>query len=249
MNLPNKLSIMRIVLVPILMFFYMATFIPFGKIIAVVLFIIAAFTDLFDGKIARKRDQITDLGKLLDPLADKMLYTCSLFLIVADGTLMAPWGVIALFVTFARDSVVNGIRQIAASKGVVVAAAKSGKIKSIFIYIYIPLFMFIAQGLFVGTGYYACDVINQVLVITAYVIMAIATLATAYSCYDYCMINKDIILAPKQAENKEATSQEEATIETPAEDTPKVEEQTVESESTDEATVESEVESKSEEDK
>ena len=96
MNLPNKLTFLRIFLVPLLMFFYLATFIPYGKVIAVVIFIGAAITDHFDGKLARKHGLVTDLGKLLDPLADKMLYTCAFFLIIADGTVASPWGVIAL---------------------------------------------------------------------------------------------------------------------------------------------------------
>lgn len=192
MNLPNKLSFLRIFLVPVMMFFYMASFIPFGKVVAVVLFIVAALTDLFDGKIARKRGEVTDLGKLLDPLADKMLYTCAFFLIIADGTVLAPWGIIALSILFVRDSLINGVRQIAATKGVVLAAANSGKLKALLTDIYIPLFMFISQGIFVGTGYVACDVINQILVIAAYVVMGVATLVTIYSGVEYCVKNKQL---------------------------------------------------------
>lgn len=203
MNLANKLSLIRIVLVPIMMFFYLASFIPFGKVISVVLFIAAALTDLFDGKIARKRNEVTDLGKLLDPLADKMLYTCAFFLILADGVVAPVWGVIALSILFVRDTLINGMRQIAASKGVVLAAAKSGKLKALLTDIYIPMFMFISQGLFVGTGFAACDVINQILVISAYVVMGIATVVTIYSGVDYVLKNKTLFVTAEDTGAKD----------------------------------------------
>lgn len=209
MNLPNKLTFLRIFLVPLLMFFYLATFIPYGKVIAVVIFIGAAITDHFDGKLARKHGLVTDLGKLLDPLADKMLYTCAFFLIIADGTVASPWGVIALSILFVRDSLVNGIRQIAASKGVVVAADFSGKLKAVLTYIYVPMFMFISQGIFVDTGYVACDIINQILVIAAYIVMGVATVVTIWSGVDYCIKNKDVIKSaePKTLDKIEIESQ------------------------------------------
>ncbi len=192
MNLPNKLSLMRICFVPLIIFFYLASFIPYGKIVAVVLFIVAALTDLYDGKIARSRGLVTDLGKLLDPIADKLLYTCSLFLVVVDGTILAPWGILALIILFARDTLVNGIRQVAATKGVVLAAGWSGKIKAILAYIYIPLFMFLAQGIFANTGYVACDIINTVLTVIAYVVLGVGTLVTIWSGVEYTVKNKYI---------------------------------------------------------
>lgn len=192
MNLPNKLSFLRIFLVPVMMLCYLASFIPFGKIVAVALFIVAALTDLFDGKIARARGEVTDLGKLLDPLADKMLYTCAFFLIIADGTVAAPWGIIALSILFVRDSLINGIRQIAATKGVVLAAAKSGKLKALLTDIYIPMFMFLAQGILVGTGIPFWDTLNTILVIAAYAVMGVATIVTIYSGIEYCVKNKDL---------------------------------------------------------
>lgn len=208
MNLPNKLSFLRICLVPIMMFFYMASFIPYGKVIAVVLFIVASLTDLFDGKIARKRGLVTDLGKLLDPIADKMLYTCAFFLIIADGTVLMPWGVIALSILFIRDTLINGVRQVAASKGIVLAAGKSGKLKALLTDIYIPMFMFIAQGIFVGTGSYACDVINEILTITAYVVMGVATLVTIYSGVEYCVKNKQIFVEMPNEEKIEVREEQ-----------------------------------------
>lgn len=207
MNLPNKLSIIRICLVPFVMFFYLAPFIPYGKIIAIVLFIVAAVTDLFDGKIARKNGLVTDLGKLLDPIADKMLITCSLFLIVFDLTIAHPWGIIALTILFTRDCIVNGVRQIAATKGVAVAAEKSGKIKAILAYIYIPFFMFIAQLKISLAGLAAYDTVMTVFYVIGYIMLAAATIVTAWSAIDYPLKNKELILPKKGTETvKEQTN-------------------------------------------
>jgi len=191
MNLPNKISFLRIILVPLIYVFYLAIPNPWGKIIAVVLFIAAAITDQIDGHIARKYKQVTDLGKLLDPMADKLLYCGCMFLIVADGTIGVPWGIIGLFIIFARDSLVNGIRQVGASKGVVFAAVLSGKLKAIFAYIFIPMFMFVAAQ--IGAGNAVWDMINYIMLILAYVVYAIAIGVTIWSAIDYTVKNKEVL--------------------------------------------------------
>ncbi|MBR4270912.1 MAG: CDP-alcohol phosphatidyltransferase family protein [Clostridia bacterium] len=207
MNTPNKLSLLRIILVPILMFFYLATFIPGGKLIAFVLFIVAAITDRFDGKIARRDGIVTDLGKLLDPIADKMLITCGLFLIVFDfdgaGAIAHPWGIIALFIMFSRDCIVNGVRQLTAQKGVAFAAVKSGKLKAIFAYSYIPTFMFLAQ-IHIWQQTFLADIafVNILVIIitvAAYILLALGTIVTAYSAYDY--IRKALPIMGTEAKN------------------------------------------------
>ena len=141
MNLPNKLSLLRICLVPL---FVAAYFLPYswGAYVAVGLFILAAFTDFLDGHIARKYNLVTDLGKLLDPIADKILVCAALFCVVATNPLQylthtwAPtFGVIFLAVgatvIISRELLISAVRQIAASKGVVVQANVFGKIKTI----------------------------------------------------------------------------------------------------------------------
>ena len=145
MNLPNKLSILRIVLIPFMMFFYLASFIPFGigKIVALVIFIAAALTDLLDGKIARKHNLVTDLGKFLDPIADKILTATALFLLMADGTIPAPWGVIIVTIIIAREFMVSALRLIAASQGTVLAADIWGKAKTMVQMIAIPVCMMV----------------------------------------------------------------------------------------------------------
>lgn len=203
MNTPNKLSILRIVLVPIMMFFYLADFIPYGigKFIAVLLFVAAALTDRLDGYLARKNNQVTDLGKLLDPIADKMLITCGLLLVIIDGTIVSPVGIICFTILFARDTLVNMLRQVGATKGYVFAATLSGKLKAIFQYIHIPLFMFIAGLNVVLTATEFTSALLLVLNILAYTILIVATSVTIWSAIDYTIQNVEL---SKQNDTKRA---------------------------------------------
>src|SRR5690554_4459070 len=117
MNLANRLTLLRIFLIPVFMFFLLVR-IPHGDFIAALIFIFAASTDGLDGYIARKRKQITNLGKLMDPLADKMLITAALITLVELGEVTAWVAVVIL----GREFFVTGLRGIAASEGIVVAA-------------------------------------------------------------------------------------------------------------------------------
>lgn len=126
MNLPNKLTVTRILAVPfIIVALYLNT--AWSNIAATVLFCIAAFTDFLDGYLARKNKIVTDFGKLLDPVADKLLVLSTLIMLT-DCKLMIAWPVILIL---ARELSVDGLRLIAASKGSVIAAGKLGKIKTV----------------------------------------------------------------------------------------------------------------------
>ncbi len=131
MNLPNKLSLTRIILLPFMMFFYMASFMPQGytQIVALLIFVVASFTDFLDGKIARKYNLITDFGKFIDTIADKMLTFTALFMFMVDGIIPSPWGVIFAFVTLLRDFIVTGIKSLCAQNGHVMSAEQVGRIK------------------------------------------------------------------------------------------------------------------------
>lgn len=127
MNLPNKLSLIRVLLVPL----FMAVLLiwegeTWAMWTGLFLFILASFTDYLDGKIARKHNLITDFGKFIDPLADKILVVAALLVFVQWGS-MPSW---AAMVVITREFAVSGLRMIAASKGIVMAAAMSGKIKT-----------------------------------------------------------------------------------------------------------------------
>lgn len=170
MNLPNKITTIRIVLIPFMVFFYLANFIPqgWGKIIALVIFIVAALTDLLDGYYARKYNLTTDLGKFLDPIADKILMTAALLLVVCDGTVPAPYGVIAAIIIFSREFIVSAFRMIASGKKVVIAADLWGKVKTFVTDFSLPalllLSFFYANGALNGTLFLTIfEIINYVL--------------------------------------------------------------------------------------
>lgn len=128
MNLPNKLTILRILLVPTFIIFYMIKgSIEYGNYIACIIFCAASFTDFLDGYIARKYNLVTDFGKFMDPLADKLLVCTALILFIWSNQIHP----LVVIVIVGRDFIISGIRLIAASKGEVIAASYWGKIKTL----------------------------------------------------------------------------------------------------------------------
>ena len=123
MNLPNKLSLTRIALIPVMVaLMYPNTTVC--NLLAAAVFALAAFTDFLDGHIARKQHIVTDFGKFVDPVADKLLVLSALIMLIQQG-LMLAWVVVVIL---ARELCVDGLRMVAGSKGMVIAAGKLGKI-------------------------------------------------------------------------------------------------------------------------
>ena len=201
MNLPNKITIIRIILIPFMIFFYLASFIPdgWGKIVALIIFIVAALTDMLDGQIARKRGLVTDLGKFLDPIADKLLSISALLLVFCDLTIPAPYGVIAGIIIIGRELIISAFRQIAATKNFVMAADWYGKIKTIVQDISIPaLFLlsyFYTTNAISGTALFVFEIINWVL-------LGIATLLTIISGVNYLVKNWSVISNKKNVKEE-----------------------------------------------
>ncbi len=123
MNLPNKLTTLRILLVPVFIILYLMNY----RIAALVVFVAASFTDYLDGHLARRNNLVTDYGKIMDPLADKLLVTSALVCMVQTNVVPA-WMVIVIL---AREFAITGLRAVAAGEGRVIAAAWSGKIKTV----------------------------------------------------------------------------------------------------------------------
>ena len=190
LNLPNKITLSRIFLIPFIIFCYLAEFMPFGKLIALVLFVIAACTDFVDGYIARKNNQITSLGKFLDPMADKLLTMAALFLVVADQTVIAPYGVIFASIIIAREFLVSGLRQIAATKNVVMAADWFGKIKTIVQDIALPFYILLA---FLNTLTGVSQTLLFSIEIIAFTLLAISVALTIFSGVNYFVKNKEVL--------------------------------------------------------
>ena len=190
MNLPNKLTILRVIMIPLVMMFYMVDAIPFGKIIALALFVVAAFTDFLDGYIARKYNLVTDFGKFLDPIADKLLVISVLIMIVVDGTVPGPWGVLVLTIIISRELIIDAFRLIACTKGIVMAADIFGKAKTMVQCWTMPLCILLAffeQCTKVGgAGLLTFQVI-------CYVLIGLSTVLTVISGANYIIKNKQVI--------------------------------------------------------
>lgn len=129
MNLPNKLTLLRVLMIPVFLLFMLTGLGgPAGKWIALALFAVASLTDLLDGYIARKYDLVTNFGKFMDPLADKLLVCSALVCLVASGQLTAVFAIIII----AREFIISGFRLVAVDNGVVIAASYWGKFKTVF---------------------------------------------------------------------------------------------------------------------
>lgn len=205
MNLPNKLSLLRIILVPVMVFFYLATFVPYGKAIALGIFIIAALTDMLDGRIARKNGLVTDLGKLLDSIADKILALSVLLLLIADATIPAPYGVIAGIIILGRDFMIDLLRQIGATKNKVIAADIWGKVKTIVFDIAFPLLLLVAfleQDLLLSGG------IVYIINIIALGLFTLGAVLCIISGINY-MINNASVFKEEKKETEEFTQESE----------------------------------------
>ena len=129
MNLPNKLTIFRVILIPFFVFFLLTDVLgASGDYLALVIFIVASLTDMLDGKIARKYNLVTNFGKFMDPLADKLLVCSALICMIELGQLPA-WMVIIII---SREFIISGFRLVASDNGVVIAASYWGKFKTTF---------------------------------------------------------------------------------------------------------------------
>ena len=176
MNLPNKLTTFRVILIPFFVFFMLA---PdrtgINNYIAVAIFIVASLTDLLDGKIARKYNLVTNFGKFMDPLADKLLVCSAMICLIQTGQL-AAWIVVIII---AREFIISGFRLIASDNGVVIAASYWGKFKTTFqMLMVIVLILNIQMSFFQILG-----------VILTYV----ALILTVVSLIDYIVKNKDVL--------------------------------------------------------
>ena len=178
MNLPNKLTILRVAMIP---FFVLFMLFPVmgeaDKWIALVLFIVASLTDMLDGHIARKYNLITNFGKFMDPLADKLLVCSGLICLVELGRI-ASWIVIVII---AREFIISGFRLIASDNGVVIAASYWGKFKTTFQMIMICLMIANLEPLQLFTD----------------IVMWIALILTVVSLMDYLIKNKEVMKETK----------------------------------------------------
>ncbi len=173
MNLPNKLTMFRVVLIPVFIIVLMTGLIaePMSRYIGTLIFCVASFTDYLDGHIARKYNLVTNFGKFMDPLADKLLVSSALICMIEMGILPA-WIVIIII---SREFIITGFRLIAAEGGLVIAASWWGKIKTVTQMAMIILLLLGVQG------------------IVATVLIFLATLFTVISGVDYIVKNISVL--------------------------------------------------------
>ena len=173
MNLPNKLTMFRVILIPVFIIVLMAGIFsePLNRYIGVAVFCIASFTDYLDGNIARKYNLVTNFGKFMDPLADKLLVSSALICMIELGMLPA-WIVIIII---SREFIITGFRLIAVENGVVISASWWGKIKTV---MQMVMIIFVMLGI--------NDLIGMVLI-------ALATIFTIISGVDYIVKNIGVL--------------------------------------------------------
>lgn len=204
MNLPNKLTVTRLILVVVFALFafpypsVIENFID-GSIfdilrpyIALVVYVVASITDAVDGHIARRDNLITDFGKFLDPIADKLLVSAAL-LALCNVSLMYLW---AALIILAREFVVSGIRMLAASKGTVIAAGKLGKLKMVFQTI--AIITILVAGIVPTSLWSGFEIIQSVIYIAGNIIMIAAVVLTIVSGVEYVYKNIDVLSVKKK---------------------------------------------------
>ena len=174
MNLPNKLTVLRIIMVPFFVFF-MLTDVggAANKWIALAIFAVASLTDLLDGKIARKYNLVTNFGKFMDPLADKLLVCSAMICLIPSGKLAAE----IVIIIIAREFIISGFRLVAADNGVVIAASYWGKFKTTFQMAAVILMIFNIPALTLVTN----------------IVVVIAVALTIISLVDYVAKNIKIL--------------------------------------------------------
>ena len=192
MNLPNKITLSRICLIPVLAVVFFVDMLPDIYFIAGGIFTVAACTDFIDGHIARARGLVTNLGKFLDPIADKVLVAAAfIFLLVRQGTLTVLWqgdwvlvyAGVCVAVILARELIVSGFRMVAASAGLVLAADKVGKVKTTFQDISVAMLLF-------GADFFGVALASQILNGIGIVSLGVATALTIWSGVSYIGINR-----------------------------------------------------------
>ena len=208
MNTPNAITLTRICAVPLIVFFYMADFIPFARLVAAILFIAACLTDFLDGYIARKYNQVTTLGKFFDSIADKVLIMTGLILTITIPVVVGPvvypsWlGTICVIIILAREFIISALRQLAAAKGIVLAADMGGKGKAAAQYVVVSAYFILA---FVETDLLSvADSKGTALAIIRFVLMIFliaTTFLTIYSGAGYIIRNRKVFKDVKTVSN------------------------------------------------
>lgn len=177
MNLPNKLTVLRVLMIPVFVVFMLTPLSEgAGKYIALVIFCVASLTDMLDGKIARKQNLVTNFGKFMDPLADKLLVCSAMICLIEQGKL-AAWIVLIII---AREFIISGFRLVASDNGVVIAASYWGKFKTVSHMAMIILLIL--------------DIRHPVMQILTEIVVWVGLALTVISLVDYIWKNRQVLM-------------------------------------------------------
>ena len=192
MNLPNKLTMFRILIIPVFIVLFFVEF-EGHTLAAALVYVVACFTDFFDGYIARKQNLVTNFGKFVDPIADKMIIACSLIAICVTEPIVAPAHVYKILVAvftmliLSRELMISVFRTVAADKGVVLAADMIGKFKTLVqmmaLFALLPVADFVVWNELAGIVFYY----------GGFILLSIATLLTVISGVHYIVKNRSVL--------------------------------------------------------
>ena len=198
MNLPNKITLTRIFMIPVFVVLFYVEF-PYHELVSALVFLLAAFTDFLDGHIARKYHLVTNMGKFLDPIADKVLVSTAFILMLTRPWVFsyggfADWGIIVAGVCvaliLARELIVSGFRLIAVERGLVLAADKLGKIKTVTQDLAIPTLLITMSFLGKKNCIVGCAI--------GYALLLLATVFTVVSGVNYIVKNRQVLKEEKK---------------------------------------------------
>lgn len=182
MNLPNKITVFRVLLIPVFVVLLMIDEIPYNNFFAMAVFIMASLTDFLDGYIARKYQLVTNFGKFMDPLADKILVCTAMILLIELGQISA----LVVAVIMAREFIISGFRLVASDKGVVIAASYIAKFKTTTQMLMCIFRIFTIDKSYDGPFFKFVDVLGEIFVWLALVL-------TVASLVDYMNKNKQVL--------------------------------------------------------
>lgn len=199
MNLPNKITLTRIFMIPVFIVLFYLDVLPYHELIAGIVFILAAATDFLDGYLARSRNLVTNLGKFLDPIADKVLVSSALIVLltrpaVLEIGMLGGWGLtcagVCTALILARELIVSGFRMVAAGSSLVLAADMFGKIKTVVQDIALSVLIITSAFLDIAAGKYAA--------LIGMIFLLVCTVLTVLSGCNYIIRNKRVLQEAKE---------------------------------------------------
>ncbi len=179
MNLPNKLTILRIIMIPFFLFFLLCDFGATGRYIATAIFCVASLTDCLDGYIARKYNLVTNFGKFMDPLADKLLVCSAMIALIGIEDAVVSLPSVVVIIIIAREFVITGFRTLAVEQNIVIAAGFWGKLKTI-----CQMAMLIVLLL---------NIDNIILSVVSYILIYLSLILAIVSAVDYIVKNRQVL--------------------------------------------------------